>query len=65
MGVILGVAVLLDAFLVRLTLLPVALRLAGRAAWYMPAWLRRLLPEIRFGHDATKPAPPVAAESSV
>jgi RND superfamily putative drug exporter len=63
MGVILGVAVLLDAFLVRLTLLPVALRLAGRAAWYMPAWLRRLLPEIQFGHEATKPQPSVAAES--
>jgi RND superfamily putative drug exporter len=74
MGVILGVAVLLDAFLVRLTLLPVALRLAGAAAWYIPAWLRRLLPEIRFGHnavghdprhDAAKAAPPVATESSV
>ena len=50
-------------------LLPVALRLAGRAAWYMPLWLRRLLPEIRFGHDAAKSrhdaAKPVAAESSV
>ncbi len=50
MGVILGVAVLLDAFLVRLLLLPVFLRLAGRAAWYMPAWLRRVLPEVHFGH---------------
>ena len=50
MGVILGIAVLLDAFLVRLTLLPVMLRLAGRAAWYLPVWLDRLLPEIHFGH---------------
>jgi putative drug exporter of the RND superfamily len=50
MGVILGVAVLLDAFLVRLTLLPVFLRLSGRAAWYLPRWLDRLLPEVRFGH---------------
>ena len=56
MGVILGVAVLLDAFLVRLTLLPVALRLTGRAAWYMPAWLQRLLPEINFRHGETAPA---------
>jgi putative drug exporter of the RND superfamily len=63
MGVILGVAVLLDAFLVRLTLLPVALRLAGRAAWYMPVWLRRLLPEINFGHDEKAPVLG-AAESS-
>jgi RND superfamily putative drug exporter len=50
MGVILGVAVLLDAFLVRLVLLPVMLRLAGRAAWASPAWLRRILPTIRFSH---------------
>ena len=42
MGVILGVAVLLDAFLVRLVLLPVLLRLTGRAAWARPTWLRRL-----------------------
>jgi RND superfamily putative drug exporter len=52
MGVILGVAVLLDAFLVRLTLLPVFLRLAGRAAWYLPPWLDRILPDVHFGHGA-------------
>ncbi|MCA1982252.1 MMPL family transporter [Nocardioides nematodiphilus] len=50
MGVILGVAVLLDAFLVRLVLLPVLLRLTGRAAWACPSWLRRILPTIRFSH---------------
>ena len=50
MGVILGVAVLLDAFLVRLVLLPVLLRLTGRAAWACPKWLRRILPAIRFSH---------------
>ena len=50
MGVVLGVAVLLDAFLVRLVLLPVLLRLTGRAAWYAPRWLRRVLPSITFAH---------------
>ena len=50
MGVILGVAVLLDAALIRLVLLPVLLRLMGRAAWSCPAWLRRILPEVRFSH---------------
>jgi RND superfamily putative drug exporter len=50
MGVVLGVAVLLDALLVRLLLLPVLLRVAGRAAWGCPRWLRRALPEVRFGH---------------
>ncbi|WP_104522467.1 MMPL family transporter [Blastococcus atacamensis] len=51
MGIILGVAVLLDAFLVRLVLLPVMLRLTGAAAWRSPAWLTRVLPNIRFAHD--------------
>lgn len=50
MGIVLGVAVLLDAFLVRLVLLPVLLRLTGRAAWWSPAWLRRVLPDIHFSH---------------
>jgi len=51
MGVILGVAVLLDAFLVRLLLLPVFLRLAGPAAWYMPRPLGRVLPRVSFSHE--------------
>lgn len=50
MGIVLGVAVLLDAFLVRLVLLPVLLRLTGRAAWWVPRWLTRVLPDIRFSH---------------
>ena len=50
MGVILGVAVLLDAALVRLLLMPVLLRLLGSAAWYLPKPLDRVLPEVRFGH---------------
>ncbi len=50
MGVVLGVAVLLDAFLVRLVLLPVLLRLTGNAAWYAPVWLKRVLPRITFSH---------------
>ena len=51
MGVVLGLAVLLDAFLVRLVLLPVMLRLTGKAAWYTPASLRKILPNITFAHD--------------
>lgn len=51
MGVILGVAVILDAGLIRLILLPVLLRLTGHAAWWSPAWLRRALPTISFSHS--------------
>ncbi len=50
MGIILGVAVLLDALLVRLLLVPVLLRLTGRAAWWLPRWLDRILPNVKFGH---------------
>ena len=51
MGVILGIAVLLDAMLVRLVLIPTLLRLFGRRAWALPRWLDRLLPDVRFGHS--------------
>ncbi|CAA9490199.1 MAG: Integral membrane protein, partial [uncultured Solirubrobacterales bacterium] len=50
MGIVLGVAVLLDVALIRLLLLPVLLRITGRAAWYLPGWARRVLPDIKFGH---------------
>jgi len=50
MGIVLGVAVLLDALLVRLLLVPILLRLTGDAAWWSPRWLRRVLPDVRFGH---------------
>jgi RND superfamily putative drug exporter len=50
MGIILGVAVALDAFLVRLLLIPVALRLLGDWAWWLPRPLARALPHVSFGH---------------
>jgi RND superfamily putative drug exporter len=50
MGIILGVAVLLDAALIRLLLLPVLLRLMGKWAWYLPKWAHRVLPNVTFGH---------------
>ncbi|TAL18930.1 MAG: MMPL family transporter, partial [Frankiales bacterium] len=50
MGIVLGVAVLLDAALVRLLLLPVLMRLTGRSAWYVPRWLGRVLPKVTFSH---------------
>jgi RND superfamily putative drug exporter len=51
MGVILGLAVLLDALLVRLILVPVLLRLLGRWAWWLPRWADKLLPDVTFGHS--------------
>ncbi|MGE5691931.1 MAG: MMPL family transporter, partial [Pseudomonadota bacterium] len=51
MGVILGIAVLLDAMLVRLVLIPTLLRVFGRRAWALPRSLDRVLPDVRFGHS--------------
>ncbi len=50
MGIILGMAVLLDAALIKLVLLPVLLRLMGRWAWYLPRWAHRVLPDVSLGH---------------
>jgi RND superfamily putative drug exporter len=46
-GVGLGIAVLVDAFLVRATLVPAFMRLAGRLNWWSPRWLRQW--HLRFG----------------
>ena len=43
LGVGLTVAVMLDATLVRLVLLPAAMRLCGNACWWIPRWLERVL----------------------
>ncbi len=45
-GIGLGVAVLLDVTLVRMVLLPATMGLLGDRAWWLPAWLDRLLPRI-------------------
>lgn len=42
----LAVGVAFDAFLVRMTLVPAAMALAGRAAWWLPRWLARILPDV-------------------
>jgi putative drug exporter of the RND superfamily len=45
-GVGLAVAVLLDATLVRMVLVPATMSLAGRANWWLPRWLDRVLPHV-------------------
>jgi RND superfamily putative drug exporter len=42
----LSVGVLIDAFVVRMTLVPAVLTLMGRAAWSFPRWLDRLTPHV-------------------
>ncbi len=45
-GVSLSAAVLLDAFVVRLILIPSLMTIFGKANWWLPAWLGRLLPHV-------------------
>jgi putative drug exporter of the RND superfamily len=45
-GFALAVAVLFDAFVVRMTIVPAVMTLLGRAAWWLPGPLHRLLPDL-------------------
>ncbi len=56
-GVGLTVAVLLDATVVRLVLLPTIIRLLGPRAWWIPAWLDRLIGRWHLERGAEHPAP--------
>ncbi|NHN55071.1 MMPL family transporter [Calidifontibacter sp. DB0510] len=46
LGVALATAIVLDAFLVRMLLVPAVMLMVGDAAWWMPRWLDRLLPTV-------------------
>lgn len=47
-GVALASAVLIDAFIIRLLLVPSLMTLFGKANWWVPRWLGRVLPNIRL-----------------
>jgi RND superfamily putative drug exporter len=42
----LAIGVLIDAFLVRLILVPAVMSLLGKSAWWLPKWLDRILPNV-------------------
>jgi RND superfamily putative drug exporter len=51
----LAFGILIDAFVVRLTLVPAAMALLGKSAWWLPKWLDRILPHISIeGEDIKK-----------
>jgi RND superfamily putative drug exporter len=45
-GLGLALGVLVDAFVVRLLLIPAVMHLLGDAAWWLPKWLDRILPDV-------------------
>jgi len=47
-GLPLGIGILIDAFLIRLTINPAIMRMFGKWAWFMPSWLNRILPTVRI-----------------
>jgi RND superfamily putative drug exporter len=51
LGVGLALAVIIDATVVRLVLLPAALRLGGRFTWWLPRWLDERLPALDIGAE--------------
>jgi hypothetical protein len=59
-GIGLAVGVLLDTTIVRVVMVPATMTLMGAANWWMPAWLKRIVPELREG-AIPEPAPAPAA----
>src|SRR3954447_12476863 len=53
MGVGFGAAIFIDAFIIRLLLLPAVMHLAGPAMWWMPAWLDKRLPHLHIERPDT------------
>ena len=50
LGLTLAMAVLLDATIVRVMLVPATMALLGERNWYVPRWLDRTLPHVHFSH---------------
>ncbi|MFD8128106.1 MMPL family transporter [Streptomyces mirabilis] len=55
----LAAGVLLDAFVIRMTFVPAVLALTRHAAWWLPKWLERRLPDLDIEGDRLGPAPAV------
>lgn len=65
MGIALGFGVLFDAFVVRLLLIPALTQLFGKASWYMPGWLNRLLPYVDIEGHALQDKMPSRPQPSI
>lgn len=60
----LAFGVLLDAFVVRMLLIPAAMHLLGEHAWWLPRWLDRILPDVDVEGAGLERSHPVAADGS-
>jgi RND superfamily putative drug exporter len=57
MGLGLATAILVDATVVRVVLVPATMRLLGDANWWLPAWLDKRLPHLDVEGGSGLPAP--------
>ncbi|MGW1463447.1 MMPL family transporter [Streptomyces sp. NPDC002308] len=62
LGFALAVAVALDAFVVRMTIVPAVLTLLGKHAWTLPRWIDRILPEVDIEGEKLARRDPAAGE---
>lgn len=53
-GLGLAVAILVDATLVRMILVPAIMQLLGKANWWLPQWLDRIIPHLAIEHPETQ-----------
>ena len=58
-GIGLAAAVLLDALIVRTILVPAVMHLSGKANWWLPGWLDKVLPRLHVEGRGTEVAPDV------
>ncbi len=65
MGVGFASAIFIDAFIIRLLLLPAVMHLAGPAMWWMPAWLDKRLPHLHIERPDAEDEPSTADEKPV
>ncbi len=61
LGLGLATAILIDATLVRMVLVPATMALLGKANWWLPAWLDRVLPHLSVEGPATEAEAPAEA----
>lgn len=65
MGLGMAAAVLLDAFVIRMLVVPALMHRIGPANWWLPAWLDRALPHISVEGEAVGPTPPPREPATV
>jgi putative drug exporter of the RND superfamily len=63
-GVGLAFGVLLDSTIIRVIMVPASMRLMGNANWWMPAWLKKIVPELREGPAPSLPVAPALAQAA-